>query len=46
MHMLRELVPRLEVGEIASSLAGNHDLPARTRHLLKHCDLTFDTLPG
>ena len=35
--MLRELVPRLEVGEIASSLAGNHDLPAQTRHLLKHC---------
>ena len=36
MYMLLKLVPLLDVGEIASSLAGDHDLPSRPGHLFQH----------
>ena len=36
--VLRELVPVLQIGEVAPSLAREQDFPARPGHLLKYCD--------
>ena len=36
MNMPAELIPCLQVGEVASSLSCDHDLASRALHLLQH----------
>ena len=40
MHVLLKFVPLLKVGEVAASLACDHNLTARSRHFLEYDNLS------